>query len=228
LSYKEFDFIRRSGFYFGFLFGLVQMSIWFLYDGNWILPVFGFIVGWLTNYVALKIIFRPLNPYKCCHFFTIQGIFIKRQVTVSEVFARVICEEILDTKTIWDSILNGHYHRNFDALLRLHSIDLVSKLIGGLELLFLAKMGKSKLEMMKDDVAGKICQKIPEIIPVSYDYITDAFQLQQTIYEKMKLLTPEEFENVLHPVFQEDEMTLIFLGGVLGMLVGVIQLFVVF
>jgi uncharacterized membrane protein YheB (UPF0754 family) len=44
----------------------------------------------------------------------------------------------------------------------------------------------------------------------------------------MQELPPKEFEGVLHPAFQEDEITLIFLGGVLGAIVGVIQLFVVF
>ena len=42
---KEFVFIRRSGFYFGFLFGCIQMVIWFFYDADWILPVAGFLVG---------------------------------------------------------------------------------------------------------------------------------------------------------------------------------------
>ena len=42
---QEFIFIRRSGFYFGFLFGLFQMLIWFFYPADWILPVAGFGVG---------------------------------------------------------------------------------------------------------------------------------------------------------------------------------------
>lgn len=41
----EFAFIKRSGFYFGFLFGLLQMTAWIFYTEAWILPVFGFIVG---------------------------------------------------------------------------------------------------------------------------------------------------------------------------------------
>jgi uncharacterized membrane protein YheB (UPF0754 family) len=44
----------------------------------------------------------------------------------------------------------------------------------------------------------------------------------------MQELPSEEFEGVLHPAFQEDEITLIFLGGVLGAIVGIIQLFVLF
>ena len=39
---------------------------------------------------------------------------------------------------------------------------------------------------------------------------------------------PAEFEGVLHPAFEEDEIQLILLGGVLGAAVGVIQIFTVF
>ena len=39
----------------------------------------------------------------------------------------------------------------------------------------------------------------------------------------MRRLTPAEFEQVLHPIFQEDEIILIVAGGVLGALAGGLQ-----
>ena len=79
---KEFIFIRRSGFYFGFLFGLVQMAVFFVYNANWVLPIFGFLVGWATNWLALKVIFRPQNPHKWGPI-SVHGLFYKRQNEVS-------------------------------------------------------------------------------------------------------------------------------------------------
>lgn len=61
---KEFRFIIVSGLYFGFLFGVLQMGIWFFFQNWWILPLFGVIVGYATNWIALRIIFQPLNPHK--------------------------------------------------------------------------------------------------------------------------------------------------------------------
>lgn len=41
----------------------------------------------------------------------------------------------------------------------------------------------------------------------------------------MMQLSSADFEGVLHPVFEEDELKLIVIGGVLGAAVGVFQLF---
>lgn len=39
----------------------------------------------------------------------------------------------------------------------------------------------------------------------------------------MGLLSPSEFQQVLRPIFQEDEFTLILAGGILGGLAGLLQ-----
>ena len=90
---KEFTFIRNSGFYFGFLFGVVHTVVYGFYPASWVMPVFGMIVGTATNYVALKVIFSPIEPKQICGY-THQGIFLKRQTEVAETFARVVCVEM--------------------------------------------------------------------------------------------------------------------------------------
>jgi uncharacterized membrane protein YheB (UPF0754 family) len=224
---KEFRFIRLSGFYFGFLFGCVQMVIWFFYTGSWILPLAGFLVGWATNWLALKVIFRPLNPVKIgC--FTIQGLFLVRQKEVSETFARVNCVEILHSEAVWQAILTGPLRKNFFAMLRAHSIVFTEKIIGGLKPFAVAALGGARFAEMKEDVATSISEKLPSIIDQSYAYMTEALDMENTIREKMQGLSPAEFEGVLHPAFEEDEITLIMVGAILGLLVGIMQLFTVF
>ena len=200
------------------------MSIWFFYDDKWVLPVCGFIVGWFTNFLALKVIFKPVEP-KQFGPFTIQGIFLKRQKQVSETFARVICVEIVHTKAMWNAILHGPLKGNFYSMLRAHSIVFTEKLIGSLRPIAIAAMGAAKFSMMKEDIASKVIEKLPSIIDQSYEYTAEALNIETTLREEMKKLPPLEFEGVLHPAFEEDEMTLILVGGVLGALVGVAQMF---
>jgi len=222
---KEFKFIRQSGFYFGFLFGLIQMGVFFGYDASWILPLFGFLVGWATNWLALKVIFRPLYPHKFGPI-TIQGLFIKRQKEVSETFARVNCVEILHTKAIWDTILTGPLSPNFFAMLRAHSIVFTEKLVGGLKPLAILPMGSEQWADMKEEIAHQIASKLPEIMPHSYKYTTEALDMENTIRERMQLLGYEDFEGVLHPAFEEDEILLILVGGILGLVAGAFQVLI--
>ena len=47
--------------------------------------------------------------------------------------------------------------------------------------------------------------------------------LREEINEKMVAMSSEEFEKVLHPIFEEDELTLILVGAALGFSVGLLQ-----
>jgi uncharacterized membrane protein YheB (UPF0754 family) len=224
---KEFVFIRRSGLYFGFLFGILQMIVWMLYPAGWTLVAAGFLVGWFTNYVALKIIFRPLHPRR---FFcwSIQGLFLKRQHEVSAIFARVVCTEILHVRAMWEAIFSGPLSSNFYAMMRAHTLVFTDKLVAEIKPLAIAAMGAESFARMKEDIAQKVLDNIPVVIDNSYEYTQEALDMENSIRTKMQQLPAAEFESVLHPAFEEDEIQLIALGGVLGAAVGVLQLFTVF
>ncbi|KAL7567346.1 hypothetical protein ACA910_010246 [Epithemia clementina (nom. ined.)] len=230
---KEFIFIRRSGLYYGFLFGLFQMGLWFVYDASWSLPVAGFIVGWFTNYIALKVIFRPLEPiYLGCGkgkwSYKLQGIFLKRQKEVSQVFARVVMTEILHIQAIWQAIFTGPLSCNFFAMLRAHTLVFTDKLVAEIQPLAVAALGAEQFAKMKEDIAQKVLDRLPDIIDNSYEYSQKALDMENTVATKMSELSAVEFEGVLHPAFEEDEIQLILLGGILGALVGVLQIFTLF
>src|SRR5690349_10045909 len=75
---KEFRFIARSGIWFGGTIGLLQMTLWVLFHQPLIMPAFGLVVGWFTDWLALKLIFNPKRPIHVFGF-TIQGLFLKRR-----------------------------------------------------------------------------------------------------------------------------------------------------
>lgn len=206
------------------------MILWFFYDSDWVLPAAGFLVGWFTNWVALKIIFKPLEPHKICFgCYTLHGIFLKRQQEVADIYARVICTEIVHIKAIFeDGLLNGPLSKNFNAMLRAHTLVYADKVTAELKPLVIAAMGKAQFDLMKEEIAQQVVDELPCIIDLCYEYATEALNLEKELSTKMKALSPSEFEGVLHPAFEQDEILLIILGGVLGAIVGLIQIFTIF
>lgn len=226
---QELEFIRRSGFYFGFLFGLIQLAIWLLYPARWMYPLAGFMVGYFTNYIALKVIFRPVNPIPLFFgLYTLHGLFLKRQKQVSEVFSRIICNDIVHVRAMFDEIFDGPLRGNFYAILRAHTLLFTDKLLVEIRPIAVASLGADQYAKMKEAVATKVLEGLRKIIDRSYEYVNEALGHEDTMREKMELLSYEEFEGVLHPAFEEDEIILVILGGVLGGAVGVIQLFTLF
>jgi uncharacterized membrane protein YheB (UPF0754 family) len=223
---SEFRIIEHSGFYFGFVFGIMQMITFYCVDvlapaySGPLLPVFGFMVGYATNWFALKLIFRPIYPTRvcCC---TIQGAFLKRQDAVSEKFSALNVELFCNAKNLWEEMMFGRLRLEFGELVKRNTrkfTDLtIGKGVGAVKMVF----GADAYARMRERIAQNLVDELPRCVPVSYDYQDVALEIESTVCKAMKGLPPDEFEGVLHPVFEEDEIKLIVVGGCLGALGGV-------
>lgn len=221
---KEFKFIERSGLYFGFLFGLVQMLIWNYYQFWWLLPVGGLVVGYLTNFLALKLIFRPKEPVKVGPF-TVQGLFMKRQNEVSQEYAKILATELLTAEQIFEFILSTTGMDPIAEICRKQVKEMVDTTTGPVRktLLRLA-IGGEKYDRIKHLSAEMLVEALPASIKEMFDYADRSLQIEATLDHKLRSLSKTEFEDVLHPIFQEDEAILIIVGAVLGAIAGFIQM----
>jgi hypothetical protein len=71
--------------------------------------------------------------------------------------------------------------------------------------------------------AKKAVEKLPNHIGVLHSYVDRKLQLQETLRTSMEGMTSAQFERVLHPIFEEDELTLILAGAALGFAAGLVQ-----
>jgi len=120
-------------------------------------------------------------------------------------------------------MLNGPKRQAFRALLVAHTNRYVDKVLGRSHTLVRAYMGEEEFLKMRKDIEDQTLANVEDIFGSLYAYTDEALQLETEIRTKMQALPPAEFEGVLHPVFQEDELKLILVGAVLGVIVGFIQ-----
>ncbi|CAJ1423201.1 unnamed protein product, partial [Effrenium voratum] len=202
---KELEFLVNSGLSFGFFLGILQMLLWICFPNNWVLPVGGALVGYITNWVAIKLIFDPVEPVQVGPF-TFQGLFEKRQVEVSEEFSQFLAERVLTSQRLIGEIANGANNEKYRALVR--------RAVPGVVPDHVVTAAANSLKKVALEPANH---------PV-HVYVDKELRLQETLFKRLCKLTSPEFENLLHPVFQEDELTLIVAGGVLGAAAGFLQM----
>ncbi len=223
----EFRFIVKSGFYFGFLFGLVQLAVWIAVPAWWVLPVFGLIVGYATNWLALNIIFRPLEPTKIGPW-TVQGLFLKRQNEVAGAWTHVVTEEILTLQNLVNAMLTGPHSERVKSLIKEHIRPVADEAAGLLQPLAEMAMGESTFERIRDSVGDKAVEVSAEPFD-HWPFVRERGEvIERLLRERMEAMPPEQFQDLLRPCFQEDEMILILVGAALGLLAGTAQLVLVF
>ena len=90
--------------------------------------------------------------------------------------------------------MTGPLSANFFAMLRAHSIVFTERLVGGIKPLVVFSMGSQEYSEMKEEIAKQIADNLPLIMPHSYEYTTEALDMETTIRERMQKLSYAEFE----------------------------------
>lgn len=228
----EFRFIVKSGLYLGFMFGCIQMVFWALFPQWWVLPLFGVLVGYATNDIALKMIFKPLNPIHVGPV-SLQGLFLKRQKAVAEVLCRITTQKIITINHILQEILSGPKRGRVHLLIHKHigaAVDQIADLGLGIgKPITQAAFGLKGYATLKASASETAIHFLSSDLQDNHMLGQgQAEVINRLLRERMEQLTPEAFQGILRPAFQEDELTLILIGAFLGGTVGALQLLLFF
>lgn len=221
----EFKFIERSGLWFGFLFGILQMFVWIVYPEGWVLPVAGFLVGYITNWLAMNLIYEPREPVQVGPW-TIQGVFLKRQREVATQFADVIAEKVLTPEKMVEHLSEGPNRQRLLDILEGQVED--SMKVYEKDAMVGMLVSKDKLEEAKADLVDRIRSADMSDSSQIKAFADQSRKIHQQMEENLAALDAPEFAGILRPVFQKDEWKLILAGGVIGTGIGALQVALLF
>ncbi|MDY6449788.1 hypothetical protein [Acinetobacter faecalis] len=246
---KEINFIWHISALIGIVFGVFQMIVWFVIPWHWTVPFWASVWGFLTNWIAIWMVFNPLEAHyvRYPQFFertknrkfpwikpviprigayNIQGAFMKRQDEVSDVFAKVVTEELITLKTIMSEMMYGGKKEKTRRIVKRHINEIMETPLVRTTLQL--SLGPKEYARLKTDLIDRSIEIT--MVPISDPEFnaSRAQKIFQMFRDRIRELTPKEFQNLLRPAFQEDEWILIILGGVTGFVAGLIHLFVAF
>ena len=139
-------------------------------------------------------------------------------------YADLIAREILTPANMMEELFRGAMSDRIMELVHRNVRRLVDEQSGIAKPLVVYAVGSQKYIEMKNVVADRIMERLPETMKFVEQYAGDAMDVRNTVVERMQDLSPEEFEGMLRPAFKEDEWILITVGAVLGVVVGEMQI----
>jgi len=189
------------------------------------LPLIAAVTGWITNWIAVKMLFHPVQPMNF-GLFKIQGIFPKRQKAMAERLGQIVATELFSIDDIVDKMKSAD---NAEVLKFVESKldDFINvKLSTSMPMLamFLTDDLKNKI---KTALLNEIGEVIPGIIDTYANKLKAEVNIEEIVYDKVVNFSSDKMEEVLYSIMKKEFKFIEVLGGILGFFIGLIQLLLV-
>lgn len=198
------------------------MSFWTL-----LIPVLSAFIGWFTNWIAIKMLFHPREPRRIL-FFTIQGIFPKRQLVFAQKLGKLVSEELLSFQDIKHKISNPQHldkvlpviDQHLDHFLRVKLSDqmpVISMFIG-----------EKTIQTLKSTFMAELKELFPIIMSKYADQLQGEMDLEKIVSDKVAAFSSDKLEAILYQIMKKEFGFVEMLGGVIGFIIGLIQVLITF
>lgn len=179
----------------------------------------GALIGWVTNIVAIKLIFRPYQAINVLGLFTLQGVLPKRKDELAIAIGQIVEQELLSSEEIFQYLQNPQLQEKVTKGIKNSVKGRVEKYIPNI-----IPGTRDKITGILDKViAGEVDRYFKDTFPQTCKEIENSLPIGQLIEEKINLLDFQELEKIVIAIAQRELKHIEFLGGVLGFMIGLFQ-----
>ncbi len=187
-----------------------------------LLPVVGALLGWFTNFIAVKMLFHPKEPKKFLGI-TFQGIFPKRQEQIALKIGKVVSDELLSIDDIKQRVVTK---QSMDKIYETVEVKmdhfLEDKMPQRFPLVSMFATKKLKLEI-RDEMLNEVRLQLPDMMDQYIQHFEDNIDIEEMITEKFSELSTDRLEQVMNDILSKEFKFIEILGGVIGFIVGLSQ-----
>jgi uncharacterized membrane protein YheB (UPF0754 family) len=219
---RELRFMQNFGLYFGFPMGFALVAVLHAYPRWWVLPVGGVVIGYLANYIGITMIFEPVRPSRWVPWR--QGLFIKRQSEIAEVYARIISDDVITLKNVGEELLYGPRSDRTRLMLETTLRPAVDKAVGPARAAVRVAVGTREYDRIRASVASEAVGLAPVAFSDAEFNRRQAGKIFGFVAAQLRRMSPEEFSELLRSAIKQDEWLLFLHGAVLGFGAGLVHL----
>ena len=184
-------------------------------------------IGWITNWVAIKMLFRP---HKEINFglFKIQGLIPKRKAEIGTGIASIIQNELISVKDVISNIDREEFSKRLnkliDDVLDKNLKKKVKEKFPLLQMFFTDKVAKDVGNTIKDIVM----ENQEKIFEIFSNYAEENIDFEVIISDKISNFSLDKLEEIITLLANKELKHIEVIGAILGMLIGAVQYLITF
>ena len=192
----------------------------------YLLPILAALIGWITNYLAIKMLFHPHQPKKILGL-TFQGVFPKRQAQIAEKLGDLVANELFSMKDVAQKIEDlSTQPEALDEVGKRIEKTIRGKLISAFPMLSM---------FLSDEMIEKVTNlfkgELEDFLRVSAQGLAvkmeQSVDIQGLVREKVQTFSSNKIEELLIGFMEQEFRFIEKIGAVLGFLIGCVQVFLI-
>ncbi len=189
-----------------------------------LMPVIGGLIGWLTNVVAIKMLFWPKTPITIFGWEYL-GLLPKRKGDLASSLGQAVDENLLPIDEVLKHIETNGYQEHIVKAITVHVDERLHEVLPRI----LPENIKSLIrEFVRDIVAREAERGVAEVASSTMDKLKEEAKLGEMVERRIQTFDLDELENFIKGIAKQELRHIELLGAVLGLLIGVFQSLLIF
>lgn len=181
----------------------------------------GAVIGWITNVLAIKLIFRPIRPIRIpLTGFAIWGLIPKRREEIAHSIGLVVERELLSIEEIVDKVIKEEDKANIIKAIKLRIGLIIDEKLPSIIPSTLKSMIREYVDNTVEKEAGGLIEDLSQNL---VHRATSRIKLGNMVEEKINAFDLAKLEEIIISISKKELKHIEVLGGVLGLLIGLIQ-----
>jgi len=182
-------------------------------------PVVGAGIGWFTNWLAIRMLFRPRRRRRVLGL-SVQGVIPRRRGELAARVADAFERELFSHDDIKAALQNPDYHEALRARIEEHVRSYLSEMVARSPRLLRVLVGEGLVGRVASAAANGAMRHVPTLIEGAAKDLEASFDIREVIRAKVEGLDLDHLEAIVRELARRELRFIEFLGGVVGFVVG--------
>lgn len=182
----------------------------------------GAMIGWITNYIAIKMLFRPYKEMNFL-FFKIQGLIPKRRSEIAVSIADTVQKELISLKDITSSLNADELEEKMGTVIdKILEEKLESEITKKFPMLAMF-LSDEIINKIKSMIKISILENKETIINMFTSYLEEKVDFKKIIIENVEAFSLEKLEEITYSLAKRELKHIEVIGAILGGIIGIFQ-----
>jgi uncharacterized membrane protein YheB (UPF0754 family) len=191
----------------------------------WCIPPISAIIGWITNYIAVKMIFRPRKPI---FFFGIKilGLIPKRKSDLARKIGETVEKELISHQDIHRAVNTPEFHEEIITSISNVIDNFIEQKLGANPLVAMMLSGEMAVQI-KESLKNELRDFLPGFMENMFGKIENRLNFKEIVQNKIESFDLMKLEKIIYNIAAKELRAIEIFGGVLGFVVGLFQVAII-